>query len=496
MSAEASEALKRLGQDELLGEVARHLVASGAKGWLVGGAIRDTLLGRPGPVEIDLLLPDDPLGCARSLADALGGSFVVLDEARRIGRVVVGEGRDRRNIDVAGLRAPSVEEDLRLRDFTVNALAVALSDLASPVVHPPAVLDPTGGREDLRARRIRVPSPAVLDDDPLRLLRAVRLAAELDFSIDDATHEAIGERAGQLGGVAGERVRDELFALLAVEPACSWVDELHRLGLLEVLVPELPAMVDLDQGRHHASTVWAHSLATLRHLEALLGRLDLELPEVAESLEAYLAEPMEANVTRRALIKWAALWHDVGKPDTRTVDPDGEVRFFGHEEAGERIVKAISRRLRLGGRATAFLNRVVAHHLRPLHLSKAEEVTRRACYRFARDLQDGAPAVCLVALADARATREGGETATDVEGVVRTLLAYREEQAAAPSPPLLSGRELMARYGLSEGPIVGRLLEMVEEARAAGEVATKDEAFAYLDIHRDEWAELGNMEES
>ena len=101
-----------------------------------------------------------------------------------------------------------------------------------------------------------------------------------------------------------------------------------------------------------------------------------------------------------------------------------------------------------------------------------------------------------MALADARATREGGETATDVEGVVRTLLAYREEQAATPSPPLLSGRELMARYGLSEGPMVGRLLEMVEEARAAGEVTTKDEAFAYLDIHRDEWAELGNVEES
>ncbi|MCH7646276.1 MAG: HD domain-containing protein [Nitrospinae bacterium] len=480
--------LERLGDDELLVAVARRLVADGAEGWLVGGAIRDTLRGRPGPLEIDLLVPDDPFGFARRVAAALGGSFVALDEDRQIARVVVGEGGERREIDVAGLRAPSVGEDLGRRDFTVNALAVSLKDLFQPTARPLEVLDPTGGLDDLRARLVRAPAPGVLDDDPLRLLRAVRLAAELDFSIEGKTREAIAERAERLAEVAGERVREELFALLAVETVWPWIEELHQIGLLEVLVPEQPSMVGLEQGRHHTSTLWAHSLATLRHLEEAFGRLNKELPEESEYLEGHLAEPMGANITRRALTKWAALWHDVGKPATHTVDPAGEVHFFGHAEVGAEAVKAISRRLRLGGRAKTFLSRVVAHHLRPLNLSKAADVTRRACYRFFRDLEDAAPAVCLVALADARATREGGEAATDVEGVVRTLLAFRRAQAVAPAPPLLSGRELMAHYGLSEGPVVGRMLASIEEARAAGEVATKDEALAYLDAHRSEWA--------
>ena len=213
--------LERLGDDELLVKVARRLVADGAEGWLVGGAIRDTLLGRPGPPEIDLLVPDDPFGFAQRVAAALGGSFVALDEDRRIARIVVGEGGERREIDVAGLRAPSVPEDLGRRDFTVNALAVSLKDLAPPTARPLEVLDPTGGLEDLRARLVRAPAPGVLDDDPLRLLRAVRLAAELDFSIEGKTREAITERAECLAEVAGERVREELFALLAVEPTDS-----------------------------------------------------------------------------------------------------------------------------------------------------------------------------------------------------------------------------------------------------------------------------------
>jgi len=475
--------LERLGDDELLVAVARRLVADGAEGWLVGGAIRDTIRGRPGPLEIDLLVPDDPFGFARRVAAALGGSFVALDEDRQIARVVVGEGGERREIDVAGLRAPSVGEDLGRRDFTVNALAVSLKDLAPPTARPLEVLDPTGGLEDLRARLVRAPAPGVLDDDPLRLLRAVRLAAELD-----KTREAIAERAERLAEVAGERVREELFALLAVETAWPWIEELHQIGLLEVLVPEQPSMVGLEQGRHHTSTLWAHSLATLRYLEEAFGRLNEELPEDSEYLEVHLAEPMGANITRRTLTKWAALWHDVGKPATHTVDPEGEIHFFGHEEVGAEAVKAISRRLRLGGRAKTFLSRVVAHHLRPLNLSKAADVTRRACYRFFRDLEDAAPAVCLVALADARATREGGEAATDVEGVVRTLFAFRRVKAAIPSQPLVSGRELMAHYELAEGPVVGRMLASIEEARAAGEVATKDEALAYLDAHRSEWS--------
>lgn len=483
--------LKRLGEDELLRSIAQELAGLGVQAWLVGGAVRDALLRREGPLDLDLIVPSGALEVTRRLARTLGGAFVALDEVRQIGRIALGEGAGRREVDVASLRAPTLEEDLTARDFTVNAMAVELGELVSKEVGPPALMDPTGGRQDLEARVIRVPAEEVLDEDPLRALRAFRLAAELDFFIEPATRRAIEARAGKLEEVAGERIRQELFAIIATSPAWAWMEELVEAGVMASLAPEYLPMVGLDQGRHHQTTLWLHSLATLRHLEEILEGLAKEYPEQARSLEEYLSEPLEAGITRRALTKWAALWHDVGKPDTKTVEGDGEVRFLGHEEAGAEIISKMSRRLKLGGRARRFLRGVVAHHLRPLHLSKAGEVTRRACYRFFRDLGEAARAVCLVALADARATREGGALATDVEGVVGTLLSFHGEREARPPRPLVDGRALMARYGLEEGPLVGRLLSMVEEARAAGDVETEEEAFSYLDDRRSEWEGSG-----
>lgn len=481
------QGLESLRVDELVRAIGRELEAEGVECWLVGGAVRDSLAGRPGPHDIDLVVPSGAFGIARRLADAFGGSFVALDEARDIARVVVGEEGERREIDVAALRGPFLEDDLRLRDFTVNAIALDLAELMDAKVISLTIHDPTGGRQDLHAGVIRTPSAKVLDDDPLRLLRAVRIAAELGFAIEPETRKAIVKRAKLLEGVARERVRDELFNLLAVEPSWPWIEETVSLGLLEVVAPEHGPMVDLDQGRHHEATLWAHSLSTLRHLEDLFGRMDSELPDDSADIEAYLAQPMEANIDRRVLMKWAALWHDIGKPDTMTVEVDGEISFLGHEKLGADMMRSMSRRLRLGRRETAFLSGVVAHHLRPLHLSKTEKVTRRACYRFFRDVKDAARAVCLVALADARATRERGETATDVEGVVRKLLAYRREQPAEAASPLVEGGELMECLGLDGGPLVGRLMTILEEARASGEISTKEEALTYLEARRDEW---------
>jgi putative nucleotidyltransferase with HDIG domain len=479
--------LESLREDELLKRVAKELLGGGVGGWLVGGAVRDAIIHRVGRPDLDLVVPRGALEVTRKLADVLGGAFVALDEAREIGRIALGEGAERCEVDVASLRAPTVEEDLLRRDFAVNAIAVELKELVSPEIPTPVIIDPAGGREDLEARLIRVPSDEVLDDDPLRLLRAFRLAAELCFTIDPGTRVAIEERVEKLREMAGERIRGELFTLLSVSPSWPWMEELADSGVMAVLAPEHVPMVDLDQGRHHESTLWLHSLATLRHLEEILSHLSQVFHQEAEELEEYFAEPLEAGVTRQALTKWAALWHDVGKPDTKTVDRDGEIRFFGHEKAGAEIIMRMARRLQLGRRAKTFLHIVVTNHMRPLHLSKAEIVTRRACYRFFRDLKDAAQAVCLVALADARATRKGGALARDVEGVVETLLSFRKEREAKPAPQLVNGDDLMARYGLARGPLIGRLLAMVEEAGAVGEVATKEEAFSYLDARRAEW---------
>jgi poly(A) polymerase/tRNA nucleotidyltransferase (CCA-adding enzyme) len=208
-----------------------------------------------------------------------------------------------------------------------------------------------------------------------------------------------------------------------------------------------------------------------------------ELEPLGELLSMHLGELLGDGATRREALKLAALLHDVAKPETRSVE-DGRVRFLGHDVLGAERVVAIAARLRLSGRVAAVLERLVRHHLRLMHLAVAGEVTRRARYRFFRDLGADARDLLLLALADAAALR--GDSPLAVWGgpegrIVRELMAgHAEETAALSVPPLLDGRETMEALELPPGPEIGRLLRLLREAQAVGAVTTRDAALAYL----------------
>ncbi len=441
---------------------------------LVGGVVRDAWLGR-GDGDLDVAVPAGALALARRAAARVGGTVVVLDAERGAARVVLG----RHHVDVVDFRAPSLEADLAARDFTVNALAVDLRALLSRRQAP--VIDPTGGLEDLRGRRLRAAGPRVLADDPLRALRGVRLEAVLGLRLTPATVRAIREVAPALARVAVERIRDELLLTLGTARSGRALRRADSLGLLGRVLPEIEAMRGVAQPAPHRFDVLEHSLRAVEATDRLLPRLGRLVP-FGEELVPHMREPLGGGVTRGTALRLAALLHDVAKPETRRV-VDGRVRFFEHDTRGAERARQIGERLRLPGRVTDVVERLVRHHLRPMHLAQADTITRRARYRFYRDLGEETRDLLLLALVDAAALTGASPLHTwRRAGVVRDLLAgWRKQEAALVGGSLLTGDDVMARLGIPPGPAVGFHLERIREAQALGLVGTRAEALAYLD---------------
>jgi poly(A) polymerase len=461
----------------------RAVLALAPDAALVGGTVRDACLGRAsrsGGADVDVVVRRGALDVGRALADRVGGAFLALDPARGAARVVVGSSR----IDITDWRAPTLEADLAARDFTVNALAVPLRPLVRDGAT--AIVDPTGGLDDLAAGRLRPPEPRVFVDDPLRTLRGVRLEATLGFRLTPSTVRAIRAAGAGLPRASAERQRDELLMLLALPQAGRALRRLDALGLLARVFPEIEAMRRTAQPRPHRFDVLEHSLRAVEGADRLLGDL-VVLGDIAEDLGGHLAEDVGGGIDRGRLLRLAALLHDVAKPETRRI-VRGRIRFFEHDVRGAERARAIGERLRLPGRAVSIVERLVRHHLRPLHLAQAAEITQRARYRFFRDLAEDSRDLLLLVIVDSAAvTGVSPRTAWRRSGIVRELMAgWPEQRAAVAAAPLLRGEDVMTRFGLPPGPAVGALLGRAREAQALGLVRTRDEALAYLDSSEDD----------
>ncbi len=460
--------------------------------YVVGGTVRDVLLGRPAR-DLDIAVAGDAQALARALADALAGHYVPLDGARGIARVVL-DGGDVRYIDVARMQGDSLAADLRGRDFTIDAMAVRAGDTA--------VIDPTGGLADLAARLVRMISVEALEADPQRMLRAVRIAGELGFDIEPATEAAIRALAPRVLEAAAERRRDELARIFELENTYPSLRRLDALGLLDALLPEVTFGRGVAQPENwHAYDVFDHNMHAVEAIDVMLAPLR-PLAAVAaqwmwdglwttigwceDPLRAYLAEELSEGRSRASMLKIAALLHDVAKPQTKKIDADGRMRFFGHADEGAAIAGRIMRRLRFSARECTFVQTLVAEHLRPVQLAPAgEPPTRRALYRFVRDVDDAVPAVLLLALADAAAARGPKMTPEGwarQAGYMNSLLVrFRGDEGIVDAPRLLTGRDIMIEFALPQGPRIGELLEALREAQAVGELPKdRESALAFV----------------
>jgi len=479
--------------------------------WLVGGAVRDLLLGRP-PHDWDFAVERDAVGLARRVANALGGAYVLLDAERDTARAILEDPLSRTpvTLDFASLREETLERDLFARDFTLNAMALTPEG---------ELLDPTGGQRDLAARCVRVTTPASFTQDPARLLRAVRTAAELGFHIEPQTLVLLRRHVPAIETVAAERIRPELLRILQAEPATTTLRQIEHLGLLARVLPEIAALRQVSQSApHHYANVLDHSYAVISATEALQAHLRGREPlptqtrEVAApswawtslqaallphqtALLAYLVEPVTHEATRADLLRWGALFHDAGKASARTVDAQGVTHFYGHNAQSETLVQERFTALRFAARAQHFVGTLVNAHMRLTTLSDAPEVTRRAVYRFFRDTGDVGVAVVLLSLADIlavfgpRLEREYWQRVLRSAGALLAGAFTRSETVIAP-PRLLNGHDLQA-LGIPPGPALGALLEQLREAQAAGEIQTREEAEAFVRAAREATATTG-----
>ncbi len=458
-------------------EMGRQL---GVETYLVGGYIRDVLWKRDAanPKDLDFAVcGGSAMEFAKRLSAELTGHFVPLDEEFDTARVVLDDGSF---IDFAGCVGGSIETDLRRRDFTVNALALDGS-------RPDCVLDLFDGLADIERRSIRAISKDVLLDDPLRLLRAFRFRATLNATIEPETLGWIKENAQLIDKMASERINAEIFALLTSANSGAILKELGECGLLEVIYPELVATRKVTPNAYHHLGLFDHSVETVSQLE-------LKLPHLPDWVHQSNEQELSFGVTRLAATKLAALLHDIGKPSTWQINEDGRHTFYGHDSIGATMAEATAERMKWSKPVNRFICKLIKWHLRPGALYHQGDPTPKALQRFYRKAGDDVPELMVLAFGDLGATRGDGlpeSSRTQLsENMFKLLVGYKAFVDEVESQPrILGGHDVIRIIGIKPGPVVGEILEALDEAQGLKEVTDTASAEKFVvDYHKKKYS--------
>jgi len=477
----------------LLAEVSKFLTEQDVLSYLVGGIVRDLPLGRD-TVDIDIAVAADALDIASKAATALNGKYIPLDKINKVGRVVLANSEasstgSQFELDFSTFE-DNIEQDLARRDFTIDAMAVDLSQVGKDVVR---LIDPFNGMSDLNHGVIRTVAETAFESDAVRLLRAVRLAAELNFSIEKKTEALIQRYSHLIGSIAGERVREELLPILAISEDRQLLSYLDELGLLTAMIPELAQTKGVEQPREHFWDVFYHSIHTVTAVDFLVKRGTWEYASDEISAvapwSAVLARHFDQEIsngsTRRLLLKLAALLHDIAKPQTKAIEANGRMRFLGHAKEGTATISNILGRLRFSTKEIRLVETMVEHHLRPGQMSHHEIPSHRAIYRYFRDTGEAGIDILFLSMADHLATRGphlNPDQWKEHTQMVEYVLAQREQERNIVLPPkLVDGHDLINIFGMSPSPRIREILESVREAQAAGELNSRQEALSYIE---------------
>lgn len=432
------EAIQRwLDSEPLWSRALAALRASGIPVYLVGGSVRDALLGRSGH-DMDVAVQGDAIALGRWLADRLGGAYYAMDREHDVARIVFHADADVAqggplHIDLAGLRGRTIVEDLAVRDFTINAMGLSLAEPIGPL------LDPTGGQGDLAAGLLRTAYPSALDDDPVRMLRALRLRAALGLRLHPETRAQIERTREQLERISRERVRDEFLAMLAL-PTAAPIHEAHDLGLLPLVVPLLTAEAA------------AFGLGWLDALHSQGGRSQALAPYWPPIQQAWQETMVEGRL-RRALVALAALLAGLSAS----------------------ALAGLGARLRLSGREWGHLRGVLGALQEHLWAADDLELTPLEAHRYFRRYGEaGVDGAVLAVL------RPGAAHATSQRASYLLWAWFMAHDRIVAPPRLLHGNDLIREFGLQPGPRIGRLLDALAEAQATGHVTNPPQARAYI----------------
>ncbi|MGH2914057.1 MAG: HD domain-containing protein [Solirubrobacteraceae bacterium] len=448
-----------------------------SRGWLVGGAVRDRALGRE-TADFDVVIDTAGAGggsdvgaIARALGRAAEGHAFELSHEFGAWRVVA---HDRGwQMDLTAMHGAGIEQDLRRRDLTINAIAAPLRG--------DGWVDPLRGLEDLRRRRLRAVAPDAFACDPLRVLRLVRIACELGFEIEPETLASARTSARGLTRVAPERVFAELRRIVCAPAAVAGLELMDEVGATAAVLPELAALRGVAQSRFHHLDVLDHTHAVLAEAIELERDPERLAGPAAGALHELLARPLADELTRGEALRFGALMHDIAKPQTRSVTAEGRVTFMGHDEAGATLSDTILGRLRAAQRLREHVAALARHHLRLGFLVGDMPLGRRAVYDYLRVTAPVAVDVTVLSVADRLATRGDNAQVAIARHLelARQLLGEGLHWLADPPRPPLRGDELARALEIRPGPLVGGLLAELEAASFSGEVVGREQAIQH-----------------
>jgi hypothetical protein len=480
----------------------RSIFPTDQKLYLVGGAIRDMLIDRP-THDLDFVTWGHVRRLARKVADYVGGAFFMLDDVRETARIICPDNEKMpKIIDIAMVRSDTIEDDLRLRDFTINAMAVDLH-------MPSGLIDPLGGSGDLKKGELHTCSATSFVEDPLRILRSIRLANELNLRLDEDIFQLMNQALPGLKNVSAERSRDELFKILDGDHIKEGIRRLDRIGVVGVILPELEMVKSSTHNNIHCQDRWQHTLAAIHNLEnlvaALLGKsvvgdsASRELMGLADNIfnrfsqhiDKYLKSCLAGDRTRKSLLFLACLYIDYAKLRLDEVKTFTNGKLDNVKTRGTDIIRSRARELALSVPEIEHLENLMVNHSDVHRISEiSASPDRRDIYHYFRRSGEAGVGICLLSMADLLATfgiRLPRERLVAEMSVCQKLFqAWWEEPFKTINPPrLLNGDDLQRQFGLSPGPQVGELLEAIREAQASGEVMGRGEAITFAG----EWLE-------
>ncbi|MFA6221562.1 MAG: hypothetical protein WC647_04550 [Desulfomonilaceae bacterium] len=463
---------------DLSQQIFREVLSLCDESYLVGGAVRDLLLGSHTVTDLDFAVEGDGYEIARSLANRMGAcsSFVPLDKERRTGRVVI--RHDHQNVvDISSIRGSGITEDLYSRDFTINAMAIHLWDAINGRL-PSGVVDPMMGRQDLRDRIIRICTGGSFPDDPIRMLRAFRFALCLDFRISEETRAGIEQHSNLVKLVSGERIRDEFAIILSYGRSSHAIGEMASLSLISAIFPELEATMGFEQNAFHHLDVWGHTLETIANLERTVEHLSGIFGSLSVRIKDYLFDEPVSGRPRIWLMKLALLFHDCGKPGSLTVGPNGRRRFIGHEKFSKALCIDAGSRIKLASRELSEVSTWVEGHMRTSILTN-ENLSQRAIVRLHQRFGLDLIGLVLIYLSDLFAAKGPARKSVDFERAkVRAYetieLAFKHE--SSPIKPLLDGFAIMDEFGLEQGPLLGAIIRWLVTEQTLGSINDRSQA--------------------
>jgi len=477
--------------------IAKAVKKTNSTAYLVGGVLRDSILKISNP-DIDIAVVGDARKVGNAIAKTMDGKCFALDSLRGIYRVISSNPKNEIQIDIATV-LDGINHDISKRDFTINSLALDLN-LVNLVESVPQfsisqIINQHEGIEDLKNGCLRMTNKKVFREDPLRILRAVRLSAQFNLNIDAETKTQIKKDSVLASTVSGERVREEFLKLLSMKNTVANLKILDKLGILTAIFPELEACRETEQNIHHHWKVLDHMLETAGQVENILtGHIANTGPfpefitdyiPISDHHKNYFNQIYSDGHSRLTLLKLSSILHDVGKPETKTIEADGNIRFLTHEKLGGEMVYSILKRLKFSNLGVDLIKNQVENHLRPSQISSpGEKPTLKAIRKFYKDTNDTSLDILYLNMADYIAAKgphltrkEWKYHCKNIEIIQNSESAYKK---ATNQRKLLSGHDIMDGLCLKPGPLIGILIEVVVESRMEGLVTNKEEALELI----------------